>query len=52
MDQLTLVGSRDDLLARIAALEDAGVGEIVIQPVLDPPTEMAEFAKLTAAAGA
>lgn len=52
MDQLTLIGTRDDLLARIATLEDAGVGEIVIQPVIDPPAEMAELAKLTVAAAA
>ncbi|WP_083933212.1 LLM class flavin-dependent oxidoreductase [Kribbella catacumbae] len=51
MDQLTLVGTRDDLLARVATLEDAGVDEIVIQPVVDPPAEMAEFAKLAVAAG-
>jgi hypothetical protein len=52
MDRLTLVGTRDELLARIATLEDAGVGEIVVQPVVDPPAEMAEFAKLTVAARA
>ncbi|WP_223199444.1 hypothetical protein [Solihabitans fulvus] len=52
MDQLTLVGTRDDLLARIATLEDAGADEIVVQPVADPPAEMAEFAKLIVAAGA
>ncbi|MBM0239545.1 LLM class flavin-dependent oxidoreductase, partial [Micromonospora sp. ATA32] len=48
IDRLALVGTRDDLLSRIAAMEAAGIDEIVIQPVIDPPTEMAEFAKLTA----
>ncbi|GLH98921.1 LLM class flavin-dependent oxidoreductase [Phytohabitans aurantiacus] len=48
MDRLTLVGTRDDLLARVAAMEAAGIDEIVIQPVVDPPAEMAEIAKLTA----
>jgi 5,10-methylenetetrahydromethanopterin reductase len=48
MDRLALVGTRDDLLARVAAMEAAGIDEIVIQPVVDPPTEMAEIAKLTA----
>ncbi|NRQ34003.1 LLM class flavin-dependent oxidoreductase [Nonomuraea sp. NN258] len=43
IDALTLVGTRDDLRARIATLEQAGVDEIVIHPVADP----AEFAKLT-----
>ncbi|MGN9908498.1 LLM class flavin-dependent oxidoreductase [Phytohabitans sp. LJ34] len=48
VDRLTLVGTRDDLLARIAAMEAAGIDELVIQPVVDPPTEIAEIAKLTA----
>jgi 5,10-methylenetetrahydromethanopterin reductase len=48
VDQLALVGTRENLVARIAALKKAGIDEIVIQPVIDPPTEMAEFAKLTA----
>ncbi|MFC9691484.1 LLM class flavin-dependent oxidoreductase [Kribbella sp. NPDC056951] len=48
IDKLALVGTRDDLLRRIAALEAADVDELVIQPVVDPPTEMAELAKLTA----
>ncbi|MFG1708406.1 LLM class flavin-dependent oxidoreductase [Nonomuraea sp. M3C6] len=47
IDTLALVGTRHDLLARIANLEQAGVNEIVILPVIDPSTEMAEFAKLT-----
>ncbi|MFB4278525.1 LLM class flavin-dependent oxidoreductase [Nonomuraea sp. MTCD27] len=46
IDALALVGTRDDLLARIATLEQAGIDEIVIQPVVDPPAEMAELAKL------
>ncbi|GAA1672301.1 hypothetical protein GCM10009745_13870 [Kribbella yunnanensis] len=48
IDKLALVGTRDNLLRRIAALEAAGVDELVIQPVVDPPTELAELAKLTA----
>ncbi|GAA0918455.1 LLM class flavin-dependent oxidoreductase [Nonomuraea longicatena] len=46
IDALTLVGTRDGLLARFTALAHAGIDEIVIQPVVDPPAEMAEFAKL------
>jgi 5,10-methylenetetrahydromethanopterin reductase len=46
MDQLALVGTRENLVTRIAALQEAGIDEIVIQPVIDPRTEMAEFAKL------
>ncbi|SDM12185.1 LLM class flavin-dependent oxidoreductase [Nonomuraea jiangxiensis] len=46
IDALTLVGTRDDLLTRIAALEQAGINEIVVHPVIDPPTEMADLAKL------
>ncbi|MFI1170216.1 LLM class flavin-dependent oxidoreductase [Streptomyces melanogenes] len=46
MNTLALVGTRDDLLARITTLEQAGVDELLIQPVVDPPTEMALLAKL------
>lgn len=46
MNTLALVGTRDDLLARIATLEQAGIDELLIQPVVDPPTEMTELAKL------
>ncbi|MEV0406805.1 LLM class flavin-dependent oxidoreductase [Actinoallomurus sp. NPDC050550] len=46
MNTLALVGTRDDLLARIATLEQAGIDELLIQPVIDPPTEMAQLAKL------
>ncbi|MFI0481430.1 LLM class flavin-dependent oxidoreductase [Actinomadura sp. 9N215] len=46
MDTLALVGTRDDLRARIATLERAGIDELVIQPVIDPPAEMARFAEL------
>ncbi|GAA0347526.1 LLM class flavin-dependent oxidoreductase [Streptomyces blastmyceticus] len=46
MDTLALVGTRDDLLARITTLEQAGVDELLIQPVIDPPTEMALLARL------
>ncbi|GAA3263410.1 LLM class flavin-dependent oxidoreductase [Nonomuraea helvata] len=46
MNTLALVGTRDDLRTRIATLEQAGIDELLIQPVIDPPTEMAQFAKL------
>jgi 5,10-methylenetetrahydromethanopterin reductase len=46
MNNLALVGTREDLLARITTLEQAGVDELLIQPVIDPPTEMAVLAKL------
>ncbi|MFG2873783.1 LLM class flavin-dependent oxidoreductase [Streptomyces sp. NPDC048337] len=46
MNTLALVGTRDDLLTRITTLEQAGVDELLIQPVIDPPTEMAQLAKL------
>jgi alkanesulfonate monooxygenase SsuD/methylene tetrahydromethanopterin reductase-like flavin-dependent oxidoreductase (luciferase family) len=46
VDKLGLVGTREDLLKRIAALGTAGMDEIVLQPVLDPEREMAEFAEL------
>jgi alkanesulfonate monooxygenase SsuD/methylene tetrahydromethanopterin reductase-like flavin-dependent oxidoreductase (luciferase family) len=46
MNTLALVGTRDDLLGRITALEQAGVDELLIQPVIDPPTEMAQLAQL------
>ncbi|MEU2510888.1 LLM class flavin-dependent oxidoreductase [Streptomyces syringium] len=48
MDTLALVGTRDDLLARITTLEQAGIDELLVQPVIDPPTEMAQLAKLLA----
>jgi alkanesulfonate monooxygenase SsuD/methylene tetrahydromethanopterin reductase-like flavin-dependent oxidoreductase (luciferase family) len=47
VDKLGLVGTRRQLLTRLAALERAGVDEIVIQPVVDPEREMAELAALT-----
>ncbi|MFJ2827972.1 LLM class flavin-dependent oxidoreductase [Streptomyces sp. NPDC087263] len=46
MNTLALVGTRDELLARIITLEKAGVDELLIQPVIDPPAEMALLAKL------
>ncbi|MEV0387767.1 LLM class flavin-dependent oxidoreductase [Nonomuraea sp. NPDC050643] len=46
IDALTLAGTHDDLLARIATLEQAGLDEIVVQPVIDPATELAGLAKL------
>ncbi len=48
MDKLGLIGTRQELLDRIAAMERAGVDEIVIQPVVDPEREMGELASLTA----
>ncbi|MEV6240293.1 LLM class flavin-dependent oxidoreductase [Lentzea sp. NPDC051838] len=48
MNALALVGTRDDLRARIATLEQAGVGELLVQPVVDPHVEMARFATLLA----
>ncbi|GLW12633.1 hypothetical protein Misp01_77610 [Microtetraspora sp. NBRC 13810] len=46
MNTLALVGTRNDLRARITTLEQAGIDELLIQPVIDPPTEMAQLAKL------
>jgi 5,10-methylenetetrahydromethanopterin reductase len=46
VDKLGLVGTRDELTSRIAAMERAGIDEIVIQPVVDPELEMREIAKL------
>ncbi|WP_432837631.1 LLM class flavin-dependent oxidoreductase [Dactylosporangium sp. CA-092794] len=48
VDKLGLIGTRDELSERIAALEKAGIDEIVIQPVVDPEREMAALARLTA----
>ncbi|MGW6979664.1 LLM class flavin-dependent oxidoreductase [Streptomyces sp. NPDC054932] len=48
MNTLALVGTREDLLARITTLEQAGVDELLIQPVVDPPTEMAVLTELLA----
>ncbi|GAA5062031.1 alkanesulfonate monooxygenase SsuD/methylene tetrahydromethanopterin reductase-like flavin-dependent oxidoreductase (luciferase family) [Thermocatellispora tengchongensis] len=47
VDKLGLVGTPDELTARIAEMEKSGVNELVIQPVVDPVAEMTEFAKLT-----
>ncbi|WP_059047051.1 LLM class flavin-dependent oxidoreductase [Streptomyces acidiscabies] len=46
MNMLALVGTRDDLRTRITALERAGVTDLLIQPVIDPPAEMARLAAL------
>ncbi|TYB45311.1 LLM class flavin-dependent oxidoreductase [Actinomadura chibensis] len=46
MNALALVGTRDDVRARVTALQQAGVDELLIQPVIDPPAEMAQLAKL------
>ncbi|MYV99976.1 5,10-methylene tetrahydromethanopterin reductase, partial [Streptomyces sp. SID3343] len=48
MHTLALVGTRDDVLTRITALERAGVDELLIQPVIDPAAEMARLAELLA----
>ncbi|MFW6722056.1 hypothetical protein ACHZ98_18220 [Streptomyces sp. MAR4 CNY-716] len=45
MTALALVGTREDLRTRIATLEQTGIDELVIQPVTDPPTEMADLAQ-------
>ncbi|MEU0092807.1 LLM class flavin-dependent oxidoreductase [Kribbella sp. NPDC006257] len=46
MNTLALVGTRDELPARIATLEQAGIDELLIQPVIDPPSEMAQLVEL------
>lgn len=46
VDKLGLIGTRTELLDRIAAMERAGIDEIVIQPVVDPETEMRDLADL------
>jgi alkanesulfonate monooxygenase SsuD/methylene tetrahydromethanopterin reductase-like flavin-dependent oxidoreductase (luciferase family) len=46
VDKLGLIGTRDELSERIAALQAAGVDEIVIQPVVDPEREMVALARL------
>ncbi|MFM9611851.1 LLM class flavin-dependent oxidoreductase [Streptomyces niveiscabiei] len=48
MNTLALVGTRDDLRTRITALERAGVTDLLVQPVIDPPAEMARLAELLA----
>ncbi|WP_395107358.1 LLM class flavin-dependent oxidoreductase [Actinomadura sp. SCN-SB] len=48
VDRLALVDTRPQLRERIAAMEKSGVDEIVIQPVVDPETEMSELADLMA----
>ncbi|MFI0406290.1 LLM class flavin-dependent oxidoreductase [Actinomadura sp. 3N508] len=48
MNTLALVGTPDDLRARITALHHAGIDELLIQPVIDPPAEMARLTKLLA----
>ena len=47
VDKLGLIGTRRQLLTRIAAMERAGIDEIVIQPVVEPEREMTELAALT-----
>ncbi|WP_030681281.1 LLM class flavin-dependent oxidoreductase [Streptomyces sp. NRRL B-1347] len=48
VDKFGLVGTRGEVIERINELEKAGVDELVIQPVVDPETEMAELARLLA----
>ncbi len=48
VDKLGLVGTSTELRERIAGLEEAGVDEIVIQPVVDPAAEMNDLAALLA----
>ncbi len=48
MNTLALVGTRDDLRARVATLGQAGIDELLIQPVVDPPAEMARLAEFLA----
>ncbi|MEU1144373.1 LLM class flavin-dependent oxidoreductase [Streptomyces sp. NPDC005863] len=48
VDRFGLVGTRGELAARIGHLEKSGVDELIIQPVVDPDAEMAEFAGLLA----
>jgi 5,10-methylenetetrahydromethanopterin reductase len=48
VDKLALIGTRDELSERIAAMEKAGIDEIVVQPVVDPEREMTELARLMA----
>jgi hypothetical protein len=48
VDKLALIGTRDELSERIAALETSGIDEIVVQPVVDPDNEMAVLAQLVA----
>ena len=49
VDKLGLIGTREQLRERIAGLEEAGVDEIVIQPVIDAAREMDTLAALMAA---
>ncbi|MGI5205135.1 hypothetical protein ACQEU6_26600 [Spirillospora sp. CA-108201] len=46
MNTLVLVGTCDDLRARITTLQQAGVDELLIRPLIDPRTEMAQPAEL------
>ncbi|MFT2018762.1 LLM class flavin-dependent oxidoreductase [Streptomyces sp. 796.1] len=46
VDRFGLVGTRGEVVERIAALERAGVDELLIQPVVDPERQMVEFARL------
>ncbi|WP_151477438.1 LLM class flavin-dependent oxidoreductase [Streptomyces albicerus] len=48
VDRFGLVGTWDEVTERISVLEKSGVDELVIQPAVDPETEMAELARLLA----
>ncbi|MFD0412263.1 LLM class flavin-dependent oxidoreductase [Streptomyces sp. NPDC127108] len=48
VDKFGLVGTRSEIVERINELEKSGVDELVIQPAVDPETEMAELARLLA----
>ncbi|WFB05688.1 LLM class flavin-dependent oxidoreductase [Streptomyces sp. LX-29] len=48
VDKFGLVGTRGEVIERINVLEKSGVDELVIQPVVDPETEMTELARLLA----
>jgi 5,10-methylenetetrahydromethanopterin reductase len=48
VDRFGLVGTRDEITERIDVLEKSGVDELVIQPVVDPETQMADLARLLA----
>ncbi|MGV9267920.1 LLM class flavin-dependent oxidoreductase [Kitasatospora sp. NPDC003701] len=46
VDRFGLVGTAGEVIERIDVLEESGVDELVIQPVVDPESEMAALARL------
>ncbi|MEU2563631.1 LLM class flavin-dependent oxidoreductase [Streptomyces longispororuber] len=46
VDRFGLIGTRDEIGQRLDALEEAGVDELVVQPVVDPEADMTELARL------